>query len=131
MRAQSDDAVIEPLLVELQARLFDLGAALAGSGQDALGDESVKALEQTIDRLDAGLEPLRNFILPGPPVAAATAHLARAACRRAERTLWRLHREAPLPAVWMAWLNRLSDLLFVVARHLGRDHPETPWRPSS
>ncbi len=131
VRAQSDDTTVEPLLADLQARLFDLGGALAGSGLDAIDDQAVNDLEQAIDRLDAGLAPLRTFILPGPPAAAASAHLARAVCRRAERSLWALHQQQPLPKAWGAWLNRLADLLFVLARHLGRSHPETPWRPSS
>ena len=79
------------------------------------------ALEAAIDRFNAGLPPLREFILPGGPPAAAQAHFARTVCRRAERSLWRLAAMERVNSASLRYLNRLSDLLFVVARTLARD----------
>ena len=81
-------------------------------------------LDDASARFNAGLAPLKDFILPGGTRAASLAHVARTACRRAERVLVALHAESPQPAVMMQYLNRLSDLLFVAARalnaHAGR-----------
>ena len=78
--------------------------------------EDVDALERRIDALEREVEPLRRFVLPGGCEAAAAFHVARTVCRRAERRVVRLHREEPLAAVPLCYLNRLSDLLFVMAR---------------
>ena len=88
-------------------------------------------MEEAIDRFDAELPPLRNFILPGGTFAAAELHFARAVCRRAERRLVGLMREVPgLSAEILVYLNRLSDLLFVLARLVNAraGQPETIWR---
>jgi cob(I)alamin adenosyltransferase len=108
----------------IQARLFDLGGYLAAP--DAARREKaripqleaadVAGLEAQIDRLEAELEPLRRFILPGGTRAAGAFHLARTVCRRAERRVVALHRAEPLDAEALRYLNRLSDLLFVMAR---------------
>ncbi len=117
-------------LVLVQHRLFDLGGELALPGSTSLGDVSVAALESLLDVLNAGLPPMKEFALPGGCEAAARAHLARAVCRRAERVLWRLQEVEPLNPVSLRYLNRLSDLLFVVARVLNHEAGvrETSWR---
>ena len=79
-------------------------------------EADVEALEARIDAFEAELEPLRNFVLPGGTSAAAAFHLARTVCRRAERRAVSLDREVPLEAPALRYLNRLSDLLFVLAR---------------
>jgi cob(I)alamin adenosyltransferase len=108
----------------IQGLLFDLGACLATpdperrrkSGIPEPRAEDVELLEAQIDQLEAELEPLRRFILPGGCRAAAAFHGARTVCRRAERRSVALHREEPLPECGLRFLNRLSDLLFVMAR---------------
>ena len=115
----------DPLLQTIQRDLFTVGAELAtpdparlakALGGPPLGDAEVTALEQAIDRLDAGLPPLRAFILPGGAPKGAAFHVARTVCRRAERTVVGLARETPVSAAIRHYLNRLSDLLFVLAR---------------
>jgi cob(I)alamin adenosyltransferase len=111
------------LLTLIQRDLFALGARLADPASRiadkvtkvALGDASVRALENWIDRFDAELPPLRQFILAGGAPAGAALHLARAVCRRAERGIVSLGAAGVDPAV-LAYINRLSDLLFVMAR---------------
>ncbi len=127
------DPVAEPLrnaLTAVQNDLFDIGGELSVPGRDVITDHYVQRLEQAIDRFNAELPPLENFILPGGGHAAAACHLARAVCRRAERRLVTLAREESVPAPLIAYLNRLSDLLFVIARLLGRaDQGEVLWQP--
>jgi cob(I)alamin adenosyltransferase len=113
---------IVKLLECIQRRLFDLGGELvtvaAGPGQNAIGPRDVEALEQVVDRCEAALKPLDLFLLPGGTRAASMLHVARAVCRRAERnlvTLLNAERAAVSPALH-AYVNRLSDLLFVLAR---------------
>jgi cob(I)alamin adenosyltransferase len=127
------------VLLDLQARLFDLGADLAtprGERPDptylARIDEShVAALEALIDRFDGELPPLTNFILPGGTATAAHLHQARAVARRAERLIVTLGREEELGPCVLRFLNRLSDLLFVLARWTNQAAgvPDVPWRP--
>ncbi|RME34049.1 MAG: cob(I)yrinic acid a,c-diamide adenosyltransferase [Gammaproteobacteria bacterium] len=114
----------------IQHRLFDLGGELALPGTAVLGDPAVESLERALEALNAGLPPLREFVLPGGCPQAARAHVARAVCRRAERALWRLDGEEPLNPAALRYLNRLSDLLFVVARALNREAglKEPCWR---
>jgi len=108
----------------LQGGLFELGAYLAApeperrarGGVPEPRPADVEELERSIDALAAELAPLRRFILPGGTPAAAAFHAARTACRRAERRCVELHRREPLSEVALRWINRLSDLLFVVAR---------------
>lgn len=108
----------------IQGVLFDLGAYLASPDPDRRRKsripepraDDVQALEAQIDAFDAELAPLRSFILPGGTPAAAGFHVARTVCRRAERRAVALHREEPLDAAALRYLNRLSDLLFVLAR---------------
>ncbi len=109
-------------LAAIQARLFSLGAELAATtpaplaSLDRIGDDDVAALERTIDRLDADLPPLVHFILPAGHALAAQIHLARAVCRRAERRVVALGAEATVEPRLLHYLNRLADLLFVMAR---------------
>ena len=122
-------------LQQVQRALFGLGAALAdpdGRLDVDPGAWPVAPLEAWIDHMEDGLEPLTGFILPGGTSAAAVAHLARTVCRRAERCLVALeHAGGPVPDGAMAYLNRLSDALFVLARHLNRRAgvPDVPWVP--
>jgi cob(I)alamin adenosyltransferase len=115
----------------IQHRLFDLGAEIAIPGTRRLGARDVAWLEQHLDAHNAGLPPLREFLLPGGGVAAAHCHLARALCRRCERRLVHLGREVELNPSTRQYLNRLSDLLFVLARVLVRQEggEELLWEP--
>ncbi|WP_375172398.1 cob(I)yrinic acid a,c-diamide adenosyltransferase [Marinobacter sp.] len=114
-----DDALIEPLR-RIQHHLFDLGGEFAIPGSKVIGEEHIGWLEQTLDQYNDGLPPLKNFILPGGTPAAAQCHLARAVCRRAERIVVALGHEDSINAAARQYLNRLSDLLFVLARVLAR-----------
>lgn len=110
-------------LIEIQHDLFDIGGALSMPNRpeaDIVGDGHVASLEKTLDERNASLPPLKNFILPGGSEAVARAHHARTVCRRAERRLVTLHRAEALPEAQLRYLNRLSDLLFVLARSLAR-----------
>jgi cob(I)alamin adenosyltransferase len=116
---------LRPVLAALQQFLFDVGADLCvplpePGGKDLLpgriGAKHVLQLEALIDRFNDRLSPLRSFILPGGSPAAAALHLARAVCRRAERDVLRLMQTEPLNESLLTALNRLSDLLFVLAR---------------
>jgi cob(I)alamin adenosyltransferase len=134
-RASDPGAEIDAELVQLQRDLFALGAQLADPGEGIadrvskaqLEDEDVARLEQLIDRLEAGLPPLRKFILAGGSPAGAALHVARAVCRRAERRIVAL--TPPVDAVLLRYINRLSDLLFVLARSANQRAgvPETEW----
>jgi cob(I)alamin adenosyltransferase len=135
-RAAGVDEEIGTLLDSLQKDLFALGARLADpSGRIAarvektvIGSAAVERLEQTIDRLEATLPPLRKFILPGGASAGAVLHLARTVCRRAERRIVALG-GGVLDPILIVYMNRLSDLLFVMARVVNRRAgvPETEW----
>lgn len=113
------------LLESIQRDLFTIGSELATPDPAKLaqalsgprvGDAHVAALERAIDAHEAALEPLRNFILPGGTPKAAAFHLARTVCRRAERAVVRLAHETTISTDILTYLNRLSDLLFVLAR---------------
>ena len=134
-RASGADHEIDDELVRLQRDLFALGAQLADPGEKiaarvtkaALGDDDVTRLEQLIDRYEAELPPLRRFILAGGSPAGAALHVARAVCRRAERRMVAL--EPAVDAVLVRYVNRLSDLLFVLARAVNHraGAVETEW----
>jgi cob(I)alamin adenosyltransferase len=111
---------VRDLLVGVQHALFDLGGELCIPGHRAIVPAQVRALEEALDRLNTRLPPLKEFILPGGGPAAAACHLARAICRRAERRAWTLARAETVAPEALQYLNRLSDLLFVVARVLAR-----------
>ena len=114
----SDD--VRLCLLRTQNDLFDLGGELSIPGYAMIDDDRVLRLEAALDRHNAKLPPLKEFILPGGSPAAAHAHVARTICRRAERSLVRLRREAQVQDASLRYLNRLSDLLFVLARSLNR-----------
>lgn len=126
--------IVDDALVQIQRDLFALGATLADPrnridrvAKATLTDEDVTRLEHLIDELEAGLPPLRRFILPGGATAGATLHVARTVCRRAERRMVSL--QPPVDALALRYVNRLSDLLFVMARAANRHAgvAETEW----
>ncbi len=111
----------DALLAAIQSELFDLGAELASrAGKDPgvakIDDARIEELERAIDRAESELTPLTSFILPGGTHAAAHLHLARTVCRRAERSVVALAQTDPVRPEVLRYLNRLSDLLFVLAR---------------
>jgi cob(I)alamin adenosyltransferase len=117
------------LLLGVQHDLFDLGGELALPGTELITAAHVARLEAAIDSWNAPLPPLAEFVLPGGGVAAATCHLARTVCRRAERRGWTLAGSGSIGPHTLRFLNRLSDLLFVLARVLARQHGgEVLWR---
>lgn len=117
-------------LVEVQHKLFDLGGELCMPGHRVVMARDVEWLEQSLDRFNEHLPPLKEFILPGGGPAAAACHLARTITRRAERRVWSLARVEDVAPEVPQYLNRLSDLLFVVARVIARhEHgSEVLWR---
>lgn len=134
VRATGVHSALDALLARIQHDLFVVGSDLATPGEAAqiprIDAAAVSALEQAIDELESGLEPLRQFILPGGAMAAAQLHLARTICRRAERWVVTLGHAEPVNPQVGIYLNRLSDLLFVAARsanaHAGM--PDVPWQ---
>jgi cob(I)alamin adenosyltransferase len=130
-------ADIDDCLMRIQNELFAVGAELAtpdpaAHGTNWTGAEQIAAIEQAIDRLEKPLAPLRQFILPGGTPAAAALHVARTVCRRAERRAVTLSREG-LPAIRgsiVVYLNRLGDLLFVLARAVNHaaGKPDVTWQ---
>lgn len=126
--AAMGSGIFAPLLLTIQNDLFDLGADIATPGEDFAPSDmvlrivpsQVERLEKAIDGFNDDLEPLRSFILPGGSEAAARVHLARAICRRAERAAIAMGRSVPVNPAALAYLNRLSDLLFVLARAINK-----------
>lgn len=118
------------LLTGVQHDLFDLGGELSIPGATLLGANQPARLETAIDRYNATLAPLKDFILPGGTRAAALAHQARAVCRRAERAVVALGHAETISAAGRQYLNRLSDLLFVLARHFNQlaDRSDVLWQ---
>jgi cob(I)alamin adenosyltransferase len=117
-------------LAEVQHDLFDLGGEVSIPGHALLAPAKVAHLDELLEAWNAGLAPLKEFILPGGSRAAAAAHLARTVCRRAERSLVALGRAEPVSTSARQYLNRLSDLLFVAGRALNRHAGRTDvqWR---
>ena len=122
---------VHEALAAAQNDLFDLGGEVSIPGRVAMSDAHVARLDRAIEALNAGLPPLREFILPGGDPAAAACHLARAICRRAERAIVGLSHEEEASPSSLQYLNRLSDLLFVSARVINRARArhETAWKP--
>jgi cob(I)alamin adenosyltransferase len=118
--AEELPAEVRTALTGIQHDLFDLGGELAIPGHAMVTDAQVAHLEALVAQFNAGLAPLKEFILPGGTRAAAAAHLARTVCRRAERAVVALGRTEDLPATGRVYLNRLSDLLFILGRVLNR-----------
>jgi cob(I)alamin adenosyltransferase len=137
VRARAPGTDLARLLLGVQKDLFAIGAQLADPdhrvaskrAKAAISATRVRRLERAIDVRDARLPPLRTFVLPGGTAAAASLHLARAVCRRAERSVVALSHRAEVDPRVVVYLNRLSDLLFVLARYenfrAGQD--EEPW----
>ena len=128
------------MLSRIQNELFDLGADIATPGEDFAPSEmtlrivqdQVDRLEREIDAMNAGLDPLRSFILPGGGAAAAHVHLARGIVRRAERSAVAAGREVSLNPLALAYINRLSDHLFVLARFLAKSEGgDLLWKPGA
>lgn len=111
---------VQMVLNEIQHHLFDLGGELCIPGHEAITARHVSWLEQQLDFFNDDLPVLKDFILPGGGHAAAACHLARTVCRRAERCVISLGAQETLPSHSVKYLNRLSDLLFVVSRVLAR-----------
>jgi cob(I)alamin adenosyltransferase len=125
-------AAVGECLTEIQHDLFDLGGELCIPGHRAITPAHILRLEAKLDGFNEGLPPLKDFILPGGGPAAAACHVARAVCRRAERRCWSLARVDEIAPDALKYLNRLSDLLFVIARVLARHErgSEIIWRRS-
>jgi cob(I)alamin adenosyltransferase len=121
---------VRSTLLAVQNDLFEVGAELSMPEYDGVDAASVTRLEEALDALNAELPPLREFVLPGGDRAAAACHLARTICRRAERRAFELADREPVSPDLLHYLNRLSDLLFVVARALARRDggSETLWQ---
>jgi cob(I)alamin adenosyltransferase len=138
-RAAKPPETVERVLAEVQADLFVLGAELACvAGKEdklrmrLLAAADIARLEQAIDASEATLAPLTSFVLPGGTPAAAALHHARTVCRRAERRVLAAGRQSPVRADVLIYLNRLSDLLFVLARRANHEAgiADQPWQPS-
>jgi cob(I)alamin adenosyltransferase len=138
VRASAPAPEVDALLARVQNELFDLGAELATPDADkikavTIDEAAITRLEAAIDQFEGLLAPLRTFILPGGSVAAAQLHLARTVCRRAERRLVTLSHQEPISPHLVVYLNRLSDLLFVLARfaNLAVGVGDVPWQKLS
>jgi cob(I)alamin adenosyltransferase len=121
---------VSACLTEVQHELFDMGGELSIPGHRMISAAQIARLEQELDGFNDALPPLKEFILPGGGPAAAACHLARTIARRAERRVWALARSEPVSPEILKYLNRLSDLLFVLARVLARHErgAEVLWR---
>ncbi len=122
---------IDTLLADIQHRLFDLGGELCIPDRQVITDAHIAQLERDLDGLNANLAPLKEFILPGGTTSAASAHVARSVCRRTERRVIQLQRIESISPQGVAYLNRLSDLLFVLARYLNLQQKKADvlWHP--
>ena len=137
IRDQDIAAKHKDVLKEVQDRLFTIGASLAADPERSkmkipdLHDTDIELLEQEIDRMDGELPALRHFILPGGSNAASFCHIARCVCRRAERLAVHLSEDSFVEAKVIAYLNRLSDYLFTLARKIGNEQQiaENEWIP--
>jgi cob(I)alamin adenosyltransferase len=121
-------------LVRIENELFDLGADLsvpfvAADGKLRIAQPAIDRLERDCDDANAPLPELKSFVLPGGTETAARLHVARAACRRAEREVLAVHAERPVNPLALVYLNRLSDLLFILARAANVGSAEPLWRP--
>ena len=124
---------LDGILRQLQNELFDLGSELATppeseyEGMFKVGASDVRALERVMDQCQKDLEPLRSFVLPGGGPVSAVLHQARTVCRRAEREIIRLAREETVGDFVVPYVNRLSDLLFVLSRWIGKQNGEAEY----
>lgn len=136
-RAEGAVASMDTQLARIQSLLFDVGAELASVENSnrsfaSLSDEDANLLEHEIDEMTSELPPLTSFILPGGCRLASQLHFARTVCRRAERSVLELHEQEPIRSEVLAFMNRLSDWLFVSARwaNLRAGVDDVPWKPS-
>jgi cob(I)alamin adenosyltransferase len=113
--------MVHSLVLRIQHHLFDLGAELAMPGHTGITQDKLAMLDEAIAHYNADLAPLKEFILPGGCRAAAQSHVCRTVCRRAERSLVTLAQAESLSGLLLPYLNRLSDLLFILARVLNRN----------
>jgi cob(I)alamin adenosyltransferase len=125
-----------PLLERVQNELFDVGADLAvpygvGDGRLRVAQDQIDGLEQACDLFNAELPELRSFVLPGGAPAAARLHVARTVCRRAERDALLAAKEVEVNPLVLVYLNRLSDLLFILARAANAGREEPLWKPGA
>ena len=140
---EARDASLDDMLARIQNELFDLGAELATPPDPkkpldpamrlVITPAQVERLEHDIDALNATLSPLKSFVLPGGALAAAHLHVARTVCRRAERVMVSLGEKKgeELSPTAFAYVNRLSDFLFVASRYVNRDRGDVLWRPGA
>ncbi|WPP50655.1 cob(I)yrinic acid a,c-diamide adenosyltransferase [Catalinimonas niigatensis] len=137
VRDMSVNETRQSIFQHIQETLFVMGSLLAAdpgkkpSYLPDLQEEDILQLEQAIDQMQDELPEMKHFILPGGHPDVSNCHLARAVCRRAERTVVRLHEKEEVDANIIVYLNRLSDYLFVLARYIGKEHQvaEIPWKP--
>ena len=138
LRDQNINVHYQKVLTQIQDKLFTLGAILATEPTKdnrlkipRISEEDSTLLENEIDAMNGALPPMTHFILPGGHATVSYCHVARTVCRRAERMIALLHEEAPLPNEVLAYINRLSDYLFVLARKLLKDlkAKEVKWIP--
>ncbi|MDR3184750.1 MAG: cob(I)yrinic acid a,c-diamide adenosyltransferase [Prevotellaceae bacterium] len=125
LRAQPVTLAQDEALLHIEQDLMTVAAHLANGGSNKklpeLTDERIRFLETNIDAMSAGLPPLRAFVLPAPPAAAALCHVARSVCRRAERAATTVNQQTAVPTNVMVYLNRLSDYLFTLSRQVTVD----------
>jgi cob(I)alamin adenosyltransferase len=114
--SQLEDGALQQVLFGVQHDLFDIGAELCQPGKELIGDDYVAGLERSADEFGEGLGSLKEFILPGGSPAVASIHVARTLCRRVERSLVTLAQTEFVNPATSAYINRLSDLLFILGR---------------
>ncbi|MGV6860975.1 MAG: cob(I)yrinic acid a,c-diamide adenosyltransferase [Putridiphycobacter sp.] len=139
LRDKAIDSQSKTDLIEIQDRLFTLGSLLAEDKEKSkmklpqISAEDITFLEHRIDQMDEQLEPMKSFILPGGHETVSFCHIARCVCRRAERIATELHHHANINKLILAYLNRLSDYLFVYGRFLSANlqAEEIPWIPKT
>ncbi|MGC3946261.1 MAG: cob(I)yrinic acid a,c-diamide adenosyltransferase [Chryseolinea sp.] len=138
VRDQEVNKKREHFIIQIQERLFTVGSMLATVPGNTkvkiplLVDNDATSLEDAIDQMEAHLEPLRNFVLPGGHVSISHCHVARTVCRRAERKIVALNQIETVDPIIIKYINRLSDYLFVLARAMASELNvvETPWKPT-
>lgn len=131
--AQELELKIRDVLLNIQHTLFNLGGELSLPGHQLISQQHITYLENQLDTLNENLEPLKDFILPGGTNTAAYIHLARTVCRRAERELITLNNKEEVSEYILQYVNRLSDFLFVLARHINKHsgQPDILWQPDN
>ncbi|UXX77996.1 cob(I)yrinic acid a,c-diamide adenosyltransferase [Reichenbachiella carrageenanivorans] len=137
VRDQPVNASLVDELINIQNTLFVIGSHLASDPEKSkvvipdIENSQIEKLEKAIDRMDAELPEMRNFVLPGGHISVSTGHIARCVCRRAERIVTGLAAQEPVEDGVTIYLNRLSDYLFVLCRWMTHrlNAPEVPWKP--